>query len=1009
MTRRLRIAFPETEEAAATGSPFLAFSDLLSGPATGNTDTSFGATAGVDGCYVSVWGNRLGSGGTNSSITIGGVACRTVYWGPAVRPWSPANLVNGYHEMDLIIAQVMSTAASGATTIQVTVDGETSNTLPFTVRTGRILYFTSAGTAGGTGSWTEPLDFTRATFNLKVNQSGDTCYVKDISKSTQTRIGDGGTNGLNGYTMTEARPGAIVGYPGSINQFGTYGPDEAHSAFTLFDGIVALNGTYPEYYVPWWTFSKIDLRGEQLPLLVKGGRTRLVGSTYSNPTGTPRDWPVYSVQEYCKLLGNEWFNIGEPGSWTHTNYVSTGYYRSMESENPSSNQFGIYPPYVLGDGTYEIAWNYYHDCMVYDAYHIFNFNISVSGTTDNFYENDIDALSVYSSYMGGGYCHHNVIVDHAGSGVSLTNMVGGTTYIWSNIMVRPGATVNGQEWSSSNAFRLTGGVQTVDLAGTGGPMTVYVWHNTIYDAGIAGITSNISGDTSTQYGVITFGGTGREYSINLQNNIFYQYSGVRYVGQGSDSSPSASEMQSSNNLWYGSGVPPTWEVSAVNSDPLVVEAGVTYPDLALQETSPARGAAAAITSPPVTLYDFHGFPIGTSSGADLGAIQFQEPEEETTDLPTWLASADVYEVVQIAGTTISTDYVPSVTGSFPAASRSPQRHIVDSESGCVIKEDDSTILFPWTGGHNDGCFNQIVGLRLSDDVPAFEEFDVGSAPEDIPSSPQTGETLIYLSDGRPIGCHNYERAYFLTSEQRIVRVQSPATWAWAATRNDCISYDWATKTTDAPGTFPSGPWSGTGLIQTSTCINRETEDIYAWYNTHLWKWTRLSNSWGGAPWKTGLPTNGMNRPMACNGEQIVIAYGAVVGAPAYVYVVDLNSTALTGPFTVTGPGAIGFADIRGDSLSGTRARLIWIPPIGKYFLMRGDSATNNNVIYTLQWDGANWYSEALELTGVAIPAQTTLGPQSKMQWVPGLNGVFYADTGTNDMFFFRVPEAGDPP
>jgi hypothetical protein len=70
--------------------------------------------------------------------------------------------------------------------------------------------------------------------------------------------------------------------------------------------------------------------------------------------------------------------------------------------------------------------------------------------------------------------------------------------------------------------------------------------------------------------------------------------------------------------------------------------------------------------------------------------------------------------------------------------------------------------------------------------------------------------------------------------------------------------------------------------------------------------------------------------------------------------------------------------------------------------MRGNGATGNNIIYALHFEGSTPVSEALSLTGVEIPLQTSLGPQSKMQWIPGLNGVFYADRGENDFYFFRV-------
>lgn len=382
-----------------------------------------------------------------------------------------------------------------------------------------------------------------------------------------------------------------------------------------------------------------------------------------------------------------------------------------------------------------------------------------------------------------------------------------------------------------------------------------------------------------------------------------------------------------------------------------------------------------------------------------------------SSLPEWLSGADVFEVVQIPNTNIKEDYTPTINH--------PQEGnwelIVDSETGCAVKEDDSTIIIPWAGGHADGCYNQIVTLRLSDNVPAFEEFDPGSENSIIPSSPQTGTTLSYLSDGRPIGAHNYDRAYFLNegipslgTTPRLVRMQTPATWAWNATSQVCASYLWDESVlpedrTDPAGTIPDIPAVGTQLVTATTCKDPLTDDIFWWHGTSIWKWTRATNSWGTAAWKTGFPTNGgLMRPIACNGSQFVVAYGAILGEPPYVYSMDIVTKVVSGPLLVTGSGAAGFQDIRGTAGGGTRARLIWVPPLNSYLLMRGNGATGNNIIYRLQYNGTDWVSEALPLTGVAIPSQTALGPQSKMQWIPGLNGVFYADRGENDMFFFRI-------
>ena len=94
---------------ATAGAPALMFSDLVSGPSTGNSDNSQpGQTAAQDGAIVTVWGKNLGAGGT---IAVGGVNARIYSWGPAS---APADLVTR-HGMQMVAFQVPHQVPDGAT------------------------------------------------------------------------------------------------------------------------------------------------------------------------------------------------------------------------------------------------------------------------------------------------------------------------------------------------------------------------------------------------------------------------------------------------------------------------------------------------------------------------------------------------------------------------------------------------------------------------------------------------------------------------------------------------------------------------------------------------------------------------------------------------------------------------------------------------------------------------------------------------------------------------------
>ena len=71
-------------------APVLFFSDLESGPKTGNSDTSLGQTINENGAIVNIWGKNLGSSqGSSKAYCNGAEANYVYYWGNAN---APANL-----------------------------------------------------------------------------------------------------------------------------------------------------------------------------------------------------------------------------------------------------------------------------------------------------------------------------------------------------------------------------------------------------------------------------------------------------------------------------------------------------------------------------------------------------------------------------------------------------------------------------------------------------------------------------------------------------------------------------------------------------------------------------------------------------------------------------------------------------------------------------------------------------------------------------------------------------
>jgi hypothetical protein len=123
---------------AATAQPRLFFTDLESGPVTGG-DQDLGA-------FVTLYGEGFGATQGASIITFGGTqVARYVSWQESV----------GARGLDRIVVQPGPNALSG--NIVVTVGGQASNALPFTMRAGN-LYFVelATGADGNPGTHAQP-------------------------------------------------------------------------------------------------------------------------------------------------------------------------------------------------------------------------------------------------------------------------------------------------------------------------------------------------------------------------------------------------------------------------------------------------------------------------------------------------------------------------------------------------------------------------------------------------------------------------------------------------------------------------------------------------------------------------------------------------------------------------------------------------------------------------------------------------------------------------------------
>lgn len=545
----------------AYAAPTLNFSDITSGPKTGNTDGE------GSGAIVSVWGNNLGSTQGASKVYVGNVeATKVYYWKDAdgQLPGGPSDLKT-YHKMQEVAFAVPATAVDGVNTISVTVSGVDSNTLPFTVRAGNIRYVKSGGANSGAGTWTSPwatLQYV-ASGAGGVLTAGDIVYTHGIGAS-----GSGSTSAMvlaGPLTGTESNPISVIAYPNTR--------PELTGAATTANGYTVYNtGANPSGY--WnWSKLKVTTTGSAFnpiksarfvgleitgPTVYAGFSGAIGGSNTEHAGGIK----IYGAYIHHYGVDNGVATAGHTGTGTEdypaglgTTWDKFQHLFYLSARTNEADPGGIKP--IAG---YEIAWGHFTDNPIYQGIHIYDMSESVGWTSPI-------------------YIHHNVVKNQRGNAINvdLPHLITTPIYIHDNLCI-----------SDSNDVYGVAAIH-IELRTAGASATVY--NNTFYGYNA---TNAISGGT-----------------IDYRNNIMVDTKGIPYHQY-------APNLHS-NNLFYSTGATaqPSWataEAGHITGNPLFVNAA-TY-DFSLQAGSSALNAGYNTTA--TAPIDFLGNT--RTSTPDIGAF-----------------------------------------------------------------------------------------------------------------------------------------------------------------------------------------------------------------------------------------------------------------------------------------------------------------------------------------------------------------------------------------------------
>ena len=552
---------PRPAESIATAGPVLYFSDLASGPKTGNSDTSSGRS-GQDGAIVTVWGRNLGSSRGSGQVFVNGAEAASYYaWDNAT---APADLYT-YHQMQQVSFQVSHLAQDGPGAIHMVVNGRSSNTLPFTVRAGAI-YFVAAGGSDdtGDGSWSSPWrTIPHAASSLA---PGDVAYVGDgVDQTAESNYGAAVNLGSDG---TEGAPKALVVYPGATSHVGNTTIERAFGAWNP-----AGAGSYSVH----WTLAKFTITTGGIGVAAQSG-FRVVGNYVTAPDGDGWDGVIDGVGNNLYILGNELDDVGDAQC---QKYYHAIYLKGVRQDDP---------PRAPTESNREVGWNYIHDSTTNRAINIYS-------------EQD------YSAFIQQHRIHDNVIVNQHGDGILLGYYVTGDNWVYNNLVINAGG---GPEWvddqgqpdpSYHTGLHLVAGHEEVAQT------RLYVYNNTLYGNGWSGATwPEQTGAILVDQGMLE-----RSTTVYFSNNVIYS-TGEPYLAGESAALPAGDYR----NCWYGDGDTPAWDTTAINDDPDFVGAGAF--NFQLQESSPCRDTGQNVAA--VVARDLLGAPRPQGLAFDVGAYEY---------------------------------------------------------------------------------------------------------------------------------------------------------------------------------------------------------------------------------------------------------------------------------------------------------------------------------------------------------------------------------------------------
>jgi hypothetical protein len=497
-------------------SPVLQFTDVISGPNNGLGD-GLG-----EGAIVTIWAQNISENQLDNVVVFRDSQssehemAHIYYWKPAngILPSGPANLYYSHRFVEIAVS-IPSSASQGPGQIFIRNNQDISNELPFTIRPGKIYHVKPDGSdsTSADASFSNPWLTVSNAIN-EMSEPGGTLYIHDVNSGSATNIYGIYWNKSSASSTLEAQF-VFAAYPGTrpkaIGSSGVHNYNVEGMVVSKLD-IYASNGTEGPNGQPINPFISGATRG-----ILTDRNGRAVGNRItdredgcaSKSQGAINGNSLFenNVDNY-KIFGNEVYEYGCEGSdkLHHTTYMSV---RDGSGEIAEPWEFG---------------WNYLHDNDAKNGIHNYDENAECGNINGR--------VSI----------HDNVIVNQAGSGISIGGNCGWSNSwsVFNNVVINAG---RASSWDGIDINTSLGAdTAAISFRDSGLPVNVELYFNTI-------ITWNSDDLQNGSQSAIGMTGGADVINIQASNNLIISNRDKTFVGSDNQGKDKLDNFTGASNSW----------------------------------------------------------------------------------------------------------------------------------------------------------------------------------------------------------------------------------------------------------------------------------------------------------------------------------------------------------------------------------------------------------------------------------------------------------------------------